>query len=295
MNPLRAFKTPPMRIALTVVASVALWAWLAPWPALAEPDVTGGAGGDVVWVAAVEASRQSGGSDLASSRGTDTEHPTPYVAYRWLSVCAPSGAVERGAPYVECSAARSCADPVDRAWRLWGQRDDRDWDPLYTQCFGRPPTVADTPRPTVTPALVLQALRRIGLPALEAQTQPEDKTLVNFDTIFYAEASTFTRTLRLLGQRVEVEAQPSRYTWQHGDGTAATTSTPGAPYPAKDIVHQYTDAHRTVQTRVDVTYTARFRVNGGAWQDIAETVTITGPATALRIAEATAVLSGSYE
>ncbi len=59
-------------------------------------------------------------------------------------------------------------------------------------------------------------------------------------------------------------------------------------------MHEFTDAHTTVRPSVDVTYTARFRVNGGAWQDIAETVTIAGPGGSLRIAEATAVLSGGY-
>jgi hypothetical protein len=46
---------------------------------------------------------------------------------------------------------------------------------------------------------------------------------------------------------------------------------------------------------VDVTYSARFRVNGGTWQDIPETVTIAGPETVLRVAEATPVLSGRYD
>ena len=45
---------------------------------------------------------------------------------------------------------------------------------------------------------------------------------------------------------------------------------------------------------MDVTYTARFRVSGGGWQDVAGTVTISGPATDLRIAEASPVLSGDY-
>jgi hypothetical protein len=146
----------------------------------------------------------------------------------------------------------------------------------------------------VTPALVLNALRRIGLPAIQVRTQPHDKTLVNFDTIFYAKPQTLTRTITLLGQRVAVEARPSQYNWHHGDGTTATTTDPGAPYPAKDIVYDYTDAHTTVQTSVDVTYTARFRVGGGGWQDIPETVTITGPASNLRISEATPLLSGQY-
>ncbi|HET6624943.1 MAG TPA: hypothetical protein VFG63_01005, partial [Nocardioidaceae bacterium] len=130
---------------------------------------------------------------------------------------------------------------------------------------------------------------------LATQTQPADKTLVNFATIFYTEPEPFARTIRLLGQRVDVEARPQQYTWHHGDGTSHSTTSPGAPYPSKEITYSYTDAHTTVSPRVDVTYSARFRVNGGAWQDIAETVTIAGPATQLRISEATAVLSGSYE
>ncbi len=149
-------------------------------------------------------------------------------------------------------------------------------------------------RPQVTSAVVLNALRRIGLPALEVRIQPEDKTLVNFDTIFYAEPQTVTRDLTLLGQRVQVEATPASFAWSFGDGEAATTSTPGAPYPAKDIVHKYFDAHVTVEPSVAVTYTARFRVNGGAWRDVDGTVTIDGPPASLRIAEAIAVLSGDH-
>jgi hypothetical protein len=109
----------------------------------------------------------------------------------------------------------------------------------------------------VTEAIVLNEIRRIGLPTLEAKTQPADKTLVNFDTIFYATPEPFARTVTLLGQQVDIEATPSEYTWHHGDGTTSTTSSPGAPYPSKDVTHSYTDAHVTVSPSVDVTYTAR--------------------------------------
>jgi hypothetical protein len=142
--------------------------------------------------------------------------------------------------------------------------------------------------------MVLAALRRMGLPELEAKTQPKAKTLVNFDTIFYATPQTFSRTITLLGQKVDVVAEPSSYTWHHGDGTSATTTSPGAPYPAKDVTYKYQKAHTTVQASVDVTYQARFRVGGGPWQDIPDTVTVAGPATALRISEATPLLSGLY-
>ena len=219
-----------------------------------------------------------------------------YIAYQWVSACQRLDAANPQAGPMDCVAARACPDPLERQWLLYGQRPNGSWDPLDAQCFGRPPGPADTPRPPqVGPDDVLTALRRIGLPALEAKTQPADKTLVNFETIFYAEPQTFARTLTLLGQRVEVEATPTAYTWHHGDGTSTQTSTPGARYPAKEVVHEYTDAQVTVSPSVDVTYSARFRVNGGAWQEIPETVTISGPQGSLRIAEATAVLSGQYD
>ncbi len=142
--------------------------------------------------------------------------------------------------------------------------------------------------------MVLTALRTIGLPALTAHTQPRDKTLVNFATIFYAEPEPFTRTVTLLGQQVRLIATPATYTWHYGDGSTATTSTPGAKYPAKDVTHLYQDAHLTVQTSVDVTYTARFSVGGGPWQTIPGAVTIAGPAAPLRISEATPLLSGDF-
>ena len=111
--------------------------------------------------------------------------------------------------------------------------------------------------------MILRAFRRIPLPALRSQSQPDDKTLINFDTIFFTQAEPLTRQLTLLGQRVRLEITPSRFEWVHGDGTTATTTTPGAPYPAKDIVHRYADAHRTVAHRVVVTWSAEYSLNGG--------------------------------
>lgn len=160
-----------------------------------------------------------------------------------------------------------------------------------------PPTTTPAAAPAlpqVTPGVVQTALRRIGVPALTARTQPEDKTLVHFATIFYTRPQPFTRTVPMLGRQVTIVATPETYTWHYGDGTTSRTTRPGAPYPATDITHLYTDAHVTVQTRVDVTYGARFRVANGAWQDIPGAVTIAGPPAPLRVAEATPVLSGSY-
>lgn len=222
---------------------------------------------------------------------------SPYRNYQWASVCVPFDPERSTASPPDCAAARNCPDAAGRVWQLWGQfaPPRSGWSLLASRCFGRlTPPPAQTPKPQVTPGLVLNALRQIGLPALRAHTQPEDKTLVNFATIFYAEPHSLVRTITLLGQQVHVEATPSAFVWHYGDGMSTTTTTPGAPYPAKDITHNYADAHITVQTSVDVAYSARFQVGGGGWQDIPETVTIAGPASALRISEATALLSGDY-
>jgi hypothetical protein len=140
--------------------------------------------------------------------------------------------------------------------------------------------------------MVARAFQRIPLPTLRALTQPADKTLVNFDTIFYVQAEPLHRTLNLLGQRVELAITPATFRWVHGDGTTAVTHTPGAAYPAKDVVYRYQKAHVTVAQHVEIVWTARWSLNGGPFQDVDGTVTTVGPETPLRVAEATPALSG---
>ena len=155
-----------------------------------------------------------------------------------------------------------------------------------------PAPAAPAAVPALTAGRVLQAFQRIPLPHLRSVTQPDDKTLVNFDTIFYVDADQFERTLTLLGRRVTLAITPSSFTWHHGDGTTAVTSDPGAPYPSKDVVYRYQKAHRTVSHSVTILWTARYRVGNGPWQDVPGSVSTTGPTTDLRIAEATPVLTG---
>ena len=86
---------------------------------------------------------------------------------------------------------------------------------------------------------------------------------------------------------------PTTFRWVHGDGTTAVTHTPGAAYPAKDVVYRYQDAHVTVRQHVEVTWTAQWRLGNGPWRPVPGTVLTVGPETPLRVAEATPVLSGA--
>ena len=114
---------------------------------------------------------------------------------------------------------------------------------------------------------------------------------MNFATNFYTEREEFTRTVRLLGQRVRLRITPAQFTWHFDDGKSTTTSTPGAPYPKLEITHDYLQKGG-VSPRVDTTYTAVFRVGGRAWQPVPGSVTITGEPVALEIVEASPLLVG---
>lgn len=142
-------------------------------------------------------------------------------------------------------------------------------------------------QPVLTLAMIRSAFAALRLPPSTLVVQPPDGlTLVNFDTNFFTrDTSPITRTVTLLGQRVTLEATPSSYRWEFGDGEARTTSEPGAPYPRLDVTHSYLRTG-TYRPRLATTYTGRYRVAGAGWRTIPGTVTIEGAAQPLRAIEA---------
>ncbi|QCW51048.1 hypothetical protein FE634_12710 [Nocardioides dongxiaopingii] len=147
--------------------------------------------------------------------------------------------------------------------------------------------------PQVTPGMVVRAFKALAWPASELTIQPpRGRTAVNFDTYFFTEdTAPITREVRLLGQRVTIEATPSEFTWHWGDTTVETTASPGGPHPRGDVVHQYRSKGQ-VAPSLDTTYTGRYRVNGGPWAPIPDTHTVPGPAEALEVVEVRPTLVG---
>lgn len=147
------------------------------------------------------------------------------------------------------------------------------------------------PGDELTEGDILNAVREIGLPSLKVRIQPGTKTLVNIETIFYTRPEAFERSIDLLGFDIDLVAAPVSYRWIHDDGTTATTSRPGKPYPAMDVTHRYRQPADNVRPRVDVTYRVRYRVDGGGWQTIGPTLLAAGPAAELDVREAAPVLT----
>ncbi len=140
--------------------------------------------------------------------------------------------------------------------------------------------------------MALEALRRVELPASRLQVQPPGgRTLVNFPTNFFTEAEPFERTVRLLGQRVDLRIRPSSFGWDFGDGVRTTTAEPGAAYPDLEVTHAYLSRGQ-VGASVDTTYSAEFRVNGGPWQPVDGTVTMQGDEVGLDVLTASPTLVG---
>lgn len=136
-------------------------------------------------------------------------------------------------------------------------------------------------------------MRALNWPASTLVVQPPDGlTLVNFDTNFYTTSTEpVTRQVTLLGQRITIEATPSEYQWQFGDGQSLASAEPGAAYPALTITHNYR-RKGTYRPQLDTVYSGRFRVGNGPWQDIPGTHTVVGAPEDLRAIEAQPKLVG---
>ena len=136
------------------------------------------------------------------------------------------------------------------------------------------------------PTLTLEDFRRLPLAPPPLTIQPDrPEVLVNIATITMAEATTQHFTTDLLGYPIEVEATPSAFVWDYGDGSEPLrTTSPGHPWPDHDVSHDYR-APGTYTITLTTEFSGRYRLVGSTtWLDVtgvATTTTTAPPITAV--------------
>lgn len=134
----------------------------------------------------------------------------------------------------------------------------------------------DTGAPTVDPLLLAaELLDEIPVPDIEIGTNPSTG-LVAVPSWFWLvgyDGAPIIDSTALAGVIVEVEITPTSFYWSFGDGKTLETSSIGRAYPAaSDIQHTYGQSSLRVggsySVDVEVTFAVRYRVDGGAWEDL---------------------------
>ncbi len=129
---------------------------------------------------------------------------------------------------------------------------------------------------SVDPATVAaELLDHVPVPAIIIGVNPTTG-LVAVPSWFWIEGydgAPIVASDTLGGVTVEVEITPTGYRWSFGDGATLETTSLGQPYPQEsDIRHAYEQSSLSVggsfAVTVEITFSARYRVDGGAWQPL---------------------------
>ncbi|MBE1877556.1 hypothetical protein [Myceligenerans pegani] len=137
------------------------------------------------------------------------------------------------------------------------------------------------------PAAAARAFRNMTIePSTLAVQPPDGWTLVNLDTIAYAEDEPRVLDTNLFGIPVSIRAVPDAYTWNWGDGTSDTGTDPGAPYPNHTVAHAYSSPG-TATITLTTTWRGQFRLPGDqSWRDVPGRATTTSQSPPIEIREA---------
>lgn len=124
-------------------------------------------------------------------------------------------------------------------------------------------------------SVAMELLNHLPIPDIAIQANPSTG-LVALPSWFWADGydgAAIASSDALGSVSVDVEVKPLTYRWSWGDGSTLETVSLGQPYPApSDIEHVYEQsslaAGGAYRVAVEVTFSAKYRVNGGGWQPL---------------------------
>ncbi len=253
--------------------------------ALADPPNLTGEGGDGAFDMNAQ---QAAAAERAAAAIAPAERLTDY---KHMPFCNPGDVIESGAdgtclPFsgnLDTSAAPpDCGGdtPIEPLWRHDRATTNSPWGEWYT-------VVGWTCPADYAPTFTAEDFRRLPLTPPPLTIQPaRTEHLVNMPTIVYTAPAQQLLTTDLLGYPVEVEATPMSYTWDFGDGTVLTTTSPGHPYPNQDVAHPFARPG-TYTLTLTTTWTGRYRLAGTtAWATVTGTATTTTTSAPITAVEA---------
>lgn len=229
-----------------------------------------------------------------------SDEKRPVYEYRTLANC-PAAKPDQIGENVSCMAAlRACPPdtkgPLSVIWRravLDGEVVE-PWASVGLTCHT---DVAPGARPTISMADIRAQFMRTPWAKPQISSQPAGNvTLVNLKTFYRVNWSTQgfgpgeVDVSNLLGFTVRIRPKVVGFTYVFGDGdTFGPTTSTGGVYPDGDVTHTYRKRGE-YPVRVQTTWGADFSIDGSTWDEIPDTVTVSGPSTTITVREAKAVL-----
>ena len=231
--------------------------------------------------------------------------PAKLVTYQYDSttVCSnePPGAL--AGDRMCAHAARGCigADGPGPLMRIWRQGTGNEgvgpWEMVGLTCS---PAALPNARPLLTMAMIQEAFHLTPWATARTEVEPVGNvTLVGLDTFYRVEWSAegfepgeveAIDPGRMLGYRVEIRPKLAGLMYQFGDESEfGPTPSVGGRWPDGPIRHQYRKTG-TYPVNVAVSWGADFRIDGGEWAEVPDSVSVPGPVTQVQVKQARAVL-----
>lgn len=180
------------------------------------------------------------------------------------NIGGPSRYWKRAPSRTSMLAHRTCSDGIDDF--VW--MDACGFIDLGRMCPSGLPQFVD-------PVTLAREVRdRLLVSGAQISMNPR-RGLVGLKSWFWIQGGSppLSDSLSAFGVRVDVEARPTNYRWDFGDGTVITTRSPGRRYPKRSPVgHTYeqSSAGQRGGYRVTVTtvFEVRWSTNGGRWRPL---------------------------
>ena len=268
------------RLAVAILGSAALC--LVSGPAHGETDWRGEAEDDAVILTAREAAASE--REWASS---STAPALRLTEFQRADLCGATSATPTTALNGDCATYTGAVQipvcevppPIQPLWRRDRATLTDPWsDWRYVSGWTCPQDAM--------PDFTTEDFRRLPLapPALTIQPNRAE-VLVNMATITWTDPTPQLLVTDLLGYTVEVQATPTSYTWDYGDGSPPlVTTSPGHPWPDHDVAHTYARPG-TFTITLTTTLTGTYRMAGTTtWlpvTGVATTTTTASPVTAV--------------